>query len=243
MKKLPIFVLFLFSSFSFSSCDVLQDVVDQTLSTGTTSTGSQVSTTQIIEGLKQALMQGTTKGVNVLSVQDGFFKNASVKILFPPEAQKVEKTLRDIGAGQLVDEAIMKLNRAAEDAAKGASNIFINAIKSMTINDARNILMGADDAATQYLRRTTSTQLFSSFNPVIRGSLNKVGALDAWNTVITRYNQVPFVEKINPDLDDYVTNKAMDGVFMMIEKEEKLIRKDPVKRVTDILRKVFALQD
>ena len=218
-------------------------MVNSTLNGSSSGSSSQVTTSQIVSGLKEALIQGTSNGVNVLSVTDGFFKNPSVKILFPPEAQKVEKTLRDVGAGQLVDQAIVKLNRAAENAAKGAGNIFINAIKQMTFEDARNILMGSDNAATQYLRRTTSKQLFGSFNPVIRNSLNQVGALDAWNTVMTNYNKVPFVEKVNPDLDDYVTNKAMDGVFLMIEKEEKLIRKDPVKRVSDILKRVFALQD
>lgn len=243
MKKLSIFTLFLFTSLTFSSCDTLQEVVNSALSSSNGGSAAQVSTGQIIMGLKEALTQGTTKGVNVLSVKDGFFKNPSVKIFFPPEAQKVEKTLRDIGMGSIVDQAIEKLNRAAEDATKGAGTIFVNAIKQMTINDAKNILMGSNDAATQYLKRTTSTQLENSFNPVIRNSLNKVGALDAWNAVITRYNQVPFVEKVNPNLDQYVTGKAMDGVFMMIQKEEALIRKDPVKRVSDLLRKVFALQD
>lgn len=242
MKKLSIFTLFFLSCFSFSSCDTLQDIVNSTLSSS--SSGSPaLSTAQIADGLKAALKQGTTKGVNLLSVQNGFFKNPSVKILFPPEAQKVEKTLRDVGAGKLVDEAILKLNRAAEDAAKGATGIFVNAIQQMTITDARNILMGSDNAATQFLRRTTSQQLFNSFNPVIRNSLNKVGASDAWKVAITNYNKIPLVQKVNPDLDDYVTNKAMEGVFLMIEREEKLIRKDPVKRVSDLLKKVFALQD
>ena len=223
-------------------CDTLQDIVDSALSSGS-SGSSGLSNEQIISGLKQALTQGTSSGVKVLAVKDGFFKNAAVKVLFPPEAQKVEKTLRDVGAGQLVDVAVEKLNRAAEDAAVGAKDIFVNAIKQMTVKDAMDILMGADNAATSYLRKTTSTQLFSSFNPVIKNSLNKVGASDAWTTVMTNYNKIPFVEKVNPDLDDYVTNKAMDGVFYMIEKEERLIRKDPVKRVTEILKKVFAMQD
>lgn len=224
-------------------CDTLQGIVDSALSTGGSSGGSGLSNDQIISGLKQALTQGTSNGVKVLAVQDGFFKNAAVKVLFPPEAQKVEKTLRDVGAGQLVDVAVEKLNRAAEDAAVGAKDIFVNAIKQMTVKDAMDILMGADNAATSYLRKTTTTQLFSSFNPVIKNSLNKVGASDAWTTVMTNYNKIPFVEKVNPDLDDYVTNKAMDGVFFMIEKEERLIRKDPVKRVTEILKRVFAMQD
>lgn len=243
MKRITIWMFCFLSIFSLSNCDTLQDIANTTLGSGSSSGGAGLSNSQIVSGLKQALMQGTTKGVNVLSVKDGFFKNAAVKVLFPPEAQKVEKTLRDIGAGQLVDVAIEKINRAAENAAVGAKDIFINSITQMTVTDAMDILMGADNACTNYLRKTTSKALFTSFNPVIQKSLNQVGASDAWSTVISNYNKVPFVEKVNPDLDDYVTNKAMDGVFLMIEKEEKLIRKDPVKRVTDILKKVFGMQD
>jgi hypothetical protein len=243
MKRITIWMFCFLSIFSLSNCDTLQDIANTTLGGGSSSGGAGLSNSQIVSGLKQALVQGTSKGVNVLAVKDGFFKNAAVKVLFPPEAQKVEKTLRDVGAGGLVDVAIEKINRAAEDAAVGAKDIFINSITQMTVNDAMNILMGSDDACTNYLKKTTSTALFSAFNPVIKNSLNKVGASDAWSTVISNYNKVPFVEKVNPDLDDYVTNKAMDGVFLMIAKEEKLIRKDPIKRVTDILKKVFAMQD
>ncbi|CAA6829187.1 MAG: Unknown protein [uncultured Aureispira sp.] len=243
MKRITIWMFCFLSIFSLSNCDTLQDIANTTLGGSSSSGTTGLSNSQIVSGLKQALMQGTTKGVNVLSVKDGFFKNPSVKVLFPPEAQKVEKTLRDIGAGQLVDVAIEKINRAAEDAAVGAKDIFINSITQMTVTDAMGILMGDDNACTNYLRKTTSKDLFTSFNPVIKKSLNQVGASDAWGTVISNYNKVPFIEKVNPDLDDYVTNKAMDGVFLMIEKEEKLIRKDPVKRVTDILKKVFGMQD
>jgi hypothetical protein len=227
---------------SLSNCDVVHDVVNTTLNGSSTATPS-LTNDDIIKGLKEALVQGTQKGVDVLSVKDGFFKNDAVKVLFPPEAQKVEKTLRDIGAGSIVDMAVEKLNRAAEDAAIGAKDVFVDAITAMTVNDAIDILMGADNACTNYLRKTTKSALFSRFNPVIKKSLNQVGASDAWTAVVSRYNKIPFVERVNPDLDDYVTNRAMDGVFMMIEKEEKLIRKDPVKRVTDLLKKVFAKQD
>jgi hypothetical protein len=240
MKKIFTWVFVMVSAISLISCDTLTEL-SKTAMGGSSSTA--LTNADVVNGLKQALQQGTTKGVSTLSAKDGFFKNPSVKVLFPPEAQKVEKTLRDIGAGQVVDVAIEKINRAAEDAAVGAKDIFIKAITSMTINDAMNILMGADDACTQYLKRTTSSQLYSSFNPVIANSLNKVGASDAWTTAISNYNKVPFVQKVNPDLDDHVTNKAMDGLFLMIQKEEALIRKDPVKRVTDILKRVFAKQD
>ena len=244
MKRICTWMFCFLTAFSLSNCDVAQDVVNTAL--GGTSSGSgtpALTNDQIIKGLKEALIQGTTKGVNVLSVTDGFFKNPSVKVLFPPEAQKVEKTLRDIGAGGVVDIAVEKLNRAAEDAASGAKDIFVNSITQMTVTDAMDILMGSDNACTNYLKKTTSTQLFNSFNPVIKKSLNTVGASDAWTTVMSNYNKIPFVEKVNPDLDDYVTNKAMDGVFLMIEKEEKLIRKDPVQRVTDLMKRVFGMQD
>jgi len=243
IKRISIWMFCILTTFTLSNCDTLQSIVDDTLGGGSGGGSTALSNDQIIKGLKEALVQGTTKGVNVLSVKDGFFKNDAVKVLFPPEAQKVEKTLRDIGAGQVVDMAVEKINRAAEDAAIGAKDVFVDAITSMTVTDAMDILMGADNACTNYLKKTTTKALFSTFNPVIKKSLNSVGASDAWGTVMNTYNKIPFVEKINPDLDDYVTNKAMDGVFMMIEKEEKLIRKDPVQRVTDLLKQVFKMQD
>ena len=239
--KISVYSLCFFLFLSLTNCDTVQEVVNSTLNGSTTS--STPTNEQIIAGLKEALVQGSSKGVDILSVKDGFYKNEAVKVLFPPEAQKIEKTLRDIGAGAIVDVAVEKLNRAAEDAASKAKDIFVDAITKMTVNDAMDILMGADNACTNYLKKTTNNALFDAFNPVIKNSLNQVGASDAWNAVISKYNKIPFVEKINPDLDDYVTNKTMDGVYMMIEKEEKLIRKDPVKRVTDLLKKVFALQD
>ena len=223
--------------FSLSSCETLQGVVDSATKT------DNLTNDQVVGGLKDALRQGVTKGVNLLSVKDGFFKNPSVKILFPPEAVKVESRLRQLGLGNMVDNAVEKMNRAAEDAAVGAKDIFVTAITSMTINDAMNILMGEKNACTNYLKRTTSTALYQKFNPVIKNSLNKVGALTAWNEVITRYNQIPLVEKVNPNLDDHVTKKTMDGVFMMVEKEEAEIRANPITRGTELMKKVFARQD
>lgn len=241
MRKFFIWIFVVMSSMSLTNCDTLQEVAGSVLDTG--STAKALTNGDIVSGLKEALVQGTKKGVNVLNVKDGFFKNAAVKVLFPPEAKKVEKTLRDIGMGNIVDVAVEKINRAAEGAAGGAKDIFVKSITSMTVNDAMGILMGKNNACTEYLKKTTSKALFSSFNPVIAKSLNQVGASDAWGTVMSNYNKIPFVEKINPDLDNYVTNKAMDGVFHMIAKEEASIRKDPVKRVTDLLKKVFAKQD
>ena len=224
----------------FASCDTLTSVVNSAASSATT---SQLTNGQIVQGLKEALNQGVTKGVSSLNITDGFFKNAALKILFPPEAQKIEKTLRDVGLGKFADDAILKMNRAAEDAAGGAKDIFIAAITGMTINDAMSILMGEKNACTQYLKKTCTTALYQKMQPVIQGSLNKVGALKAWEDVVTHYNKIPLVQKQNPKLDDYVTNKAMDGIFTMVEKEEGEIRANPVQRTTDLMKKVFAKQD
>ncbi len=226
---------------SATSCDTLQSVVNTTL--GGSSDANALSNDQVIGGLKDALKQGTSKGVDILSAKDGFFRNQAIKILFPSEAQKVEKTLRDIGLGSMVDDAIEKLNRAAEDAAVGAKDIFVGAITQMTVNDAMNILMGEKNACTEYLKRTTSQALYDKFNPVIKTSLDKVGALKIWNEVISRYNKVPFVQQVNPNLDDHVTKKALEGLFVMVEKEEREIRVNPAQRLTDLMKRVFAKQD
>jgi hypothetical protein len=199
-----------------------------------------LSTDQVVAGLKEALNQGVNKGTSKLSAVDGFFKDAVLKIILPPEAQKVEKTLRAIGMGKLVDDAILSMNRGAEDAAKSAAPIFIDAVKQMSIADAWSILKGSDTAATGYLRLKTTSSLTAAFKPVIDNSLSKVDATRYWNTMITAYNKVPMVKKINPDLGSYVTEKALAGVFYKIGEEEKNIRHNPAARVTDILKKVFA---
>ncbi len=157
----------------------------------------------------------------------------------PKEAKSVEDKLRGLGQGKKVDEAIESMNRAAEDAAEGAKDIFVKAIKAMTIQDAMNILKGEDDAATKYLSKSTRTELTNKFKPVIKVSLDKVGATKHWNTVFSTYNKIPMVTKVNPNLEEYVTNKALDGLFIQIAKEELNIRKDPAARVTDLLKKVF----
>lgn len=235
------FAFLLLLSFSLSSCTPeLQEVLEQVL-VGTT---EDLSLEDISKGLKQALEQGIVKGAKNVSVPDGYFKNPTIKILFPPEAQKVEQKLNDIGLGFLADTLTLRLNRAAELAAKEAAPIFKEAITQMTFNDAMDILTGGiDTAATAYLRATTSDMLYAKFNPVIQKSLGEVKALDHWTKVIDTYNKIPFVQKMNPDLNDYVTTKAIDGLFVMVAKEEKLIRKDPVARTTELMRKVFAKQD
>ena len=202
---------------------------------------SGLTNDEVVNGLKEALEQGTNKGTQKLSAVDGFFKDAVIKILMPPEAEKVEKKLRSIGMGKQVDDAILSMNRAAEDAAKSAAPIFINAIKQMSIQDAFGILKGGDFAATNYLKDKTTASLTDAFRPVIESSLKKVNATKYWNTVFTTYNKFT-TEKVNPDLPAYVTEKAMTGIFYQVGQEEQKIRKDPVARTTDLLKKVFANQ-
>ncbi|MBL6448179.1 DUF4197 domain-containing protein [Fulvivirga sp. 29W222] len=202
-----------------------------------------LSTDQVVAGLKEALIKGITTGSSEASKVDGYFKNPKIKIPFPPDVQRVEEKLRQIGLGSEVDKFVMTLNRGAEDAAKEAKPIFVNAIKSMTIQDAWGILKGEENAATQYLIRTTSSQLKAKFKPVIKNSLDKVNATKYYGDIVTTYNKVPFVEKVNPDLDDYATDKAIEGLFLLIAQEEGKIRKDPLSRTTELLKKVFAAQD
>lgn len=201
--------------------------------------GSELTTAEVAEGLKEALVKGISTGSDQASQLDGYFKNPRIKIPFPPDIKKVEDKLRQIGLGNEVDKFVMTLNRGAEDAAKEAKPIFINAIKQMTIQDAWGILKGEENAATEYLKRTTSAQLREKFEPVIANSLNKVNATKYYGDIISTYNKIPLVEKVNPDLNDYATTKAMDGLFLLIADEEKKIRQDPVARTTELLKKVF----
>jgi hypothetical protein len=207
--------------------------------TGKSTSNGNLSTDEIANGLKEALNKGVTEGTTRLSAVDGFFKDAAIKILMPPDAVKAEKTLRGIGLGQQVDDAILTMNRAAEDAAKSASPIFVDAIKQMSIEDAWSILKGGDSAATKYLRTKTTPALTAAFKPVIDQSLEKTGATKYWNTAFSSYNKVAF-NKVNPDLSAYVTEKALSGIFYQIALEETQIRKDPVARTSDLLKKVFA---
>lgn len=204
-----------------------------------TSSGQALSNDEIVSGLKEALNVGANNASQKLSVVDGFFKDAAIKILMPEEAQKAEKKLRAMGMGKLVDNAILSMNRAAEDAAKNAAPIFVNAIKQMSIQDALGILKGGDFAATNYLKNKTTLSLTEAFRPVIEASLKKVDATKYWNTVFTAYNQFSS-DKVNPDLSAYVTEKALAGIFYQVGLEEQKIRKDPMARTTDILKKVFA---
>ncbi|SKC41751.1 DUF4197 domain-containing protein [Ohtaekwangia koreensis] len=203
---------------------------------------SALSTEEVAEGLKEALTKGASKGSDLVSKADGYFKNAEIKIPFPPEVQKVETKLRQMGMGAEVDKFVLALNRGAEDAAKEAKPIFVSAIKQMTIQDAWSILKGEDDAATQYLKRTTTSNLTEKFKPVIQASLEKTNATKYYKDLVTRYNKIPLVQKVNPNLDDYATEKAISGLFVMVAKEEKSIRDDPGSRTTELLKKVFSAQ-
>ncbi len=230
--------LFFILIFNLTACAELQQVVNQ-LPQG----GGVLSNADIAAGLRQALNFGIEKQVSKLTQTDGFFKNELVKILLPDELKKVDKALRDIGLSSLADDGLKVLNRAAEDAVKEATPIFVDAVKGITFTDAKNILIGNDDAATQYLTTKTQTALYAKFNPVIKNSFSKVGADKIWSNLITKYNNIPFTADVNPDLTDYVTNEALKGVYTMIAVEEKDIRTKLSSRTTDLLRKVFALQD
>ena len=202
-------------------------------------TGTGLSNDDIISGLKEALRVGTDSTTKKLSKVDGFYGDAAIKILMPPEAAKVESTLRSVGMGSLVDKAVLSMNRAAEDASNHVGSIFWDAIKNMTITDGLNILKGSDTAATSYLRVNTTTQLTAQFKPVIDTSLKKFDATKYWADVFNAYNKIPFVKPVNPDLIAYVTDKALSGLFFNVGLQEQKIRKDPAAQVTSILKKVF----
>lgn len=233
MKKL--LLLTALSTFTFTSCETARQILE---GVATASGTGELSANEISLGLKEALTVGTNRSSSQLSSVDGFFKNAAIKILLPPEAQKVESTLRSVGMGNLVDKAVLSLNRAAEDAAKTAAPIFIDAVRQMTITDAVNILRGGDFAATDYFKGKTTNALTNAFRPVIDRSLKNVNATKYWGDVINAYNMVA-TTKVNPDLAAFVTERAMNGIFYQVGLEEQRIRKEPVARSTELLKKVF----
>ncbi len=231
-------VALLFASINFYSCAELQGIAGSIL-TGT----GELTSQEAGMGLKQALEFGISEGAQKLSARDGYFKSP-YKILLPPEARKVTERLSKVPGFNQVEEILLeKINRGAEDAAKKAAPIFKDAITKMTFQDAMNILMGQDNAATNYLSNSTRKRLYNEFNPVIVNSLNKFGAIEYWEKAVTKYNAIPLLEDANPRLDDYVTDSALNGLFTMVEKKEKKIRTDVGSRTTDLLRKVFAKQD
>jgi hypothetical protein len=195
---------------------------------------------EVSNGLKEALEIGSGNAASNAAKNGGFFRNAAIKILMPPEAQKVENTLRSVGLSKPVDDFILSMNSAAEEASKEAAPILRNAVRGITINDAFNILRGSNDAATVYLKEKTSADLQNAFKPVVVKAMNKVEVTKYWNTVSTAYNKIPLVTKVNPNLENYITEKAIDGLFKLIADEEFKIRKDPVARITPLLRRVFS---
>lgn len=233
MKKLVLFALV----FSLNSCVELQQIAEEVMQ------NQPLSNADIATGLRQALEQGIDDRVSSLAVENGFLSNELVRIMLPQELQKVDRALRNIGLGNLADEGIKLLNRAAEDAVAEATPVFINAIKNLSITDARNILLGDQTAATDYLRNQTTQELYARFQPIINNSFAKVGAADVWSNVIQRYNQLPLTQDVNPDLTDYVTTEALKGVFKMVEIEEIEIREKVGMRKTQLMQRVFALQD
>lgn len=239
MKKL-LFLLGL-TGFALTGCEEMQQIASQ-IPTGTGEGIGGVSGYQISQGLKQALEIGVDDGVKKLSKKDGFFKNSMTKILLPEELQTVDRTLRSIGLGSLADEGLKLLNRAAEDAVTEAAPIFKNAIMGMTFNDAKGILLGNNNAATTYLENKTTNQLFSAFQPKVKNSLGKVGADDIWAQIITQYNN--FTGKtVTTDLNAYITQQAINGVFKMVAQKEEGIRNNIGLRTTPLLKEVFGLQD
>lgn len=232
MKKIILLLLV----FSFSGCAEMQQVLNQFPQT-------QGMGIDISGGLKEALNNGISKQVTKLTATDGFYKNEAVKILLPEELRTVDSSLRKIGLGSLADEGLKVLNRAAEDAVKESTPIFVDAVRNMSFTDAKTILMGNDNSATTYLQNATTTALYGKFNPVIKNSFTKVGADKVWANIINRYNAIPIVKKVNPDLTDYVTNQALVGVFKMIGVEEKNIRTNLNSRTSVLLQQVFAMQD
>lgn len=246
MKKIFAFSAFLFFSFSIfaqkDSSNKLNGLFKKANSilskNSSSSTSGNLSSDEIVSGLKEALSLGAEKSGDKLSKTDGFFKDAAVKILLPKQVQDIESKMRMLGMGKLVDNAVLSMNRAAEDASKAAAPIFLSAIKKMTVTDALNILRGTDTAATGYLRNSTTPELIASFKPVIEASLKKVDATKYWTDIFTTYNRFSS-NHVDTDINSYVTTQALNGLFYYVAQEEVNIRKNPAGRVTEVLKKVF----
>lgn len=239
MKKIILGAIVLGSFVSNAQLN-LKSIKEKAKTTVEATKKTPLSNDEIVSGLKEALNVGIDKAGAKASALDGFNKNDLVRIPFPEEAKKMEDKLRLVGMGAQVDSFEVALNRAAELAAKEAAPIFIQAIKSMNVNDGMNILKGDDDAATQYLSKTTNDSLYTTFKPLVEKALMAVKVTQYWNPLASRYNKIPLTTKVNPDLEDYTTKKAMEGLFKLLAQEEKKIRDQPAARVTDLLKKVFA---
>ena len=240
MKKI-IFILtgIIFISNALFAQINLNKVINNASNAVNNNNKSSLTNEEVIKGLKEALTVGTNKSTASASVKDGFNKNPKIKIPFPPEAIKVKNTVETLGMKPQVDKFVLTLNRAAEEASKEAAPVFINAVKSMTVSDGFSILKGADNAATKYLNDKTSVELRQKFKPIVQRAIQKVEVTKYWKPIITRYNKVPGTNNVNPDLEEYVTLKAIEGLFTLLAEEELKIRKDPAARISDILKKVF----
>lgn len=225
------YLIAIFLTISLVSCETLAN-----LPTVPTS----ISEADAATAIREALDQGTGRGISLLNQQDGFFGNATYKLFLPPEAQKIENVMRQLGMGSMVDRAVLQINRAAEDAVGYARPIFLDAIKQMTIPDAINIVKGSNDAATQYFRQKTTSQLIAAFTPIVKQSLEKFNATKYYGEVVNTYNNFPTtIQKLNPDLPAYVVGKAVEALFDQVSKEEANIRTNVAARTTDVLRRVF----
>jgi len=227
-RSLKIALLLPFMAF-MTSCSALEQFASNV----------PLSNEEIIRGLRQALEIGSNLASEKASTIDGFLLNPDIKIPFPEEARRVESTLRDLGFGRLTDDFIVSLNRAAEQASKDATPIFVDAIRGMTIQDGLRILQGDSDEATMYMREATFTQLTDVFKPTVERALSATLATKYWTDIISNYNRIPLVQRVNPDLSDYATNKAIDGLFTLVAEEEAKIRRDPAARTTELLKRVF----
>ena len=245
-KSIKIFAAFIIFGMFNWSCTSQQ--IATGLSTASdilnaTNANKTPTSTEVGSGLKEALIKGISNGVVKASAVDGYFKNDKLRIPFPPEAQNVADKLRQIGLGKEVAKFEQSLNRGAEEAAKSAKSIFIDAIRAMTIQDAFALLRGEKDAATKFLRTATETKLKTAFSPIVENALGKTNATKNYSDIVNTYNKIPFVKKANPDLKEYATQKAIDGLFILVAEEEGKIRANPLQRTTDLLKRVFALQD
>lgn len=242
MKKNIGFSCLIVAALGLSSCDVVQDAASILTTDSTSSSSNALTNDEVIRGLKEALSIGINNATDLTSRTDGFLKNSEISIPWPEDALKVKQKAEDWGLSSQVDKIVTTINRAAEESSKEAAPIFLNAIRNMSISDGFSILKGGDGAATKFLKDKTTAELKKAFAPKVNEAIQKVELTKYWNPVITRYNQSTILtgaEQINPDLNDYVLTKAIDGLFKMVEKEENKIRKDPMARVTDILQKVF----
>ena len=239
MKKLVLLCFAIATSTISFSQTTLDDLIKKGQGQMKNGSGNSLSNDEVVSGLKEALTVGSNKSSAQASKADGFYKNPAIKIPFPPEAKQMESTLKGIGMTKQVDKFTMQLNRAAELAAKDAAPIFVNAIKSMSIADGFTILKGANNAASTYLKDKTNAELTAKFKPIVASALKKVAITKYWNPLVTTYNKVPGAKKQNPNLEAYVTQRAIEGLFKLVADEELKIRKDPASRVSDLIKKVF----